>query len=181
MAKSIKENAERNMLWFLGKACSYVQPAINWVKSNPFNIDEVISGIYIGDFASACNYTELKKNNITHIVTAILGVGEMNPNEFKYHIVDIADRSYEDISKHFNACSEFINDAIIKGGKVLIHCQCGVSRSSTLIAAYLIKKRNFSATGAIETIKKSRNFIQPNTGFMQQLISYENSLSKDNS
>lgn len=173
MTKNIKESIEYNILWGIGKIASYVQPRINWIKGHQFKVDEVCAGIYISDFASACDYNELKKNGITHIVTAILGVSEMNPDQFKYFIVDVPDRSYADISKYFDDCSDFIDKAITNGGKVLVHCQCGISRSTTMIMAYLIKKKNFTVSAALEIIKKCRNGVQPNEGFVKQLQEYE--------
>ena len=166
-----KEDLEYYALWVVGKISSYIQPKI--CKFSAYEINEVCTGVYISDFSSACNIDELKKSGITHIVTAIVGVSEMYPQEFKYYMVDVCDRSYSQINKYFDECSDFMDDAVNKNGKVLVHCKCGVSRSTTLIAAYLIKKKNYSADGAIEAIKKSRNCIQANDGFIQQLKNYE--------
>lgn len=170
-----KEDLEYYALWLIGKGLSYAQPLINKIR-NTFEINEVCSGVYISDFSSACNVEELKKVGITHIVTAIPGVCEMYPQEFKYYMVDVCDRSYSQINKYFDECSDFMDDAVNKNGKVLVHCKCGVSRSTTLIAAYLIKKKNYSTNGAIEAIKKSRNCIQANDGFVQQLKDYAQSI-----
>ena len=166
-----KQELEYCALWLLGKVSSYTQPIVSKIN-NTFEINEVCAGVYISDFSSACNVNELKKNGITHIVTAIAGVGEMYPDEFKYFTADVCDRPHSEINKYFDECSEFIDSAITKGGKVLVHCKCGVSRSTTLIAAYLIKKKNYSTNGAIETIKKCRSCIQANDGFLKQLQVY---------
>jgi protein tyrosine phosphatase len=171
-----KEDLEYYALWLIGKVSSYAQPVINKIRNNTFEINEVCSGVYISDFSSACNVDELKKMGITHIVTAIVGVKEMYPQDFKYYTVDVCDRPYSQINKYFDECADFIDDAVNKNGKVLVHCKCGVSRSTTLIAAYLIKKKNYSVDGAIEIIKKSRNCIQANAGFIQQLKNYSDSI-----
>lgn len=167
---------EEYALWGYGKMSSYTQPQIS--KFAKFEINEVCDSVYIGDFSSACNIDELKRIGITHIVTAILGVEPMYPELFTYHMVDISDRSHSVIHQHFDLCSEFIEDCIKAHGKVLVHCRCGVSRSSTLIAAWLIKKKNYTAKSAINLIQNSRAQVKPNEGFFKQLEQYEESLQK---
>jgi dual specificity protein phosphatase 1B len=174
----IPRSVEDNVLWGYGYASRWIQPAMNRIKGNEFDINEVITGVYISDFASACNVEELKKNGITHIVTAISGVGKMYKEDFEYYEVDETDRPHSEIEKYFDECADFIDNAVNDGKKVLIHCKCGVSRSSTLTAAYLIKKKNYSTDGAIDTIKKSRDCIRPNTGFEDKLRNYEKKIKK---
>lgn len=174
----ISKEIQENGLWLYGKASRWTQPIMNKVFNNELDINEVCTGVYISDFASACNVEELKKNGITHIVTAIKGVGKMYPDDFEYYEVDIVDRNYSNISDYFDACSDFIDKAVNDEKKVLIHCKCGVSRSTTLIAAYLIKKKNYSTDGALEMIKKCRKCANPNEGFIQQLRDYESDIKK---
>jgi hypothetical protein len=54
----------------------------------------------------------------------------------------------------------------------LVHCKAGVSRSTLIIAAYLIKSQRLSAEDAIAWIKTRRPHIAPNIGFIQALIEY---------
>src|SRR4051794_23033696 len=53
-------------------------------------------------------------------------------------------------------------------GKVYVHCRMGISRSATLVLAYLIMKRGLSAQEAVRTVRKHREII-PNQGFLKQL------------
>ena len=48
------------------------------------------------------------------------------------------DDDYQDIAKHFDISNEFIKDCLTTGGKVLIHCMVGRSRSVTLFMAFLL-------------------------------------------
>lgn len=173
------EDIEHCVMSVCGNVMSYAQPIINAYMDPKFDIDEVSFGLYIGDFPSACNTEKLKQEGITHIVTAIAGVGEMYPDLFKYYIIDICDRKYSHIQTYFDESSDFIDNAITNGGKVLVHCQKGISRSSTIVAAYLIKKKGQTTDEAIETIKKGRNCIQPNVGFKEQLQNYQNLMTKN--
>ena len=65
---------------------------------------------------------ELQKLNITHIITAIAGVGEMYPTMFKYHTIDICDRTYSNIKPHFDECSDFIDNDFSSSFVCEKHC-----------------------------------------------------------
>ena len=38
-------------------------------------------------------------------------------------------------------------------GKVLVHCQCGISRSTALVAAFLMMRRGMTVQQALGTIR----------------------------
>lgn len=54
-------------------------------------------------------------------------------------------------------------------GKVLVHCHVGVSRSATLVLAYLMLKQHLTLVEAICAVKENRG-VTPNRGFLRQLI-----------
>jgi protein-tyrosine phosphatase len=56
---------------------------------------------------------------------------------------------------------------------VLVHCAGGISRSSTLLIFYTMKKYKKTYAEAYNIVKKKRRIIQPNTGFEAQLKQYE--------
>lgn len=59
------------------------------------------------------------------------------------------------------------------GGKILIHCQAGISRSATICLAYLMSKRQYTLEQAYEYVKARRSVISPNFHFMGQLLNWE--------
>ncbi|KAK6034874.1 dual specificity phosphatase, catalytic domain protein [Cooperia oncophora] len=62
-------------------------------------------------------------------------------------------------------------------GKVLVHCNAGISRAATFVISYLMVYHGMSLELALETVKKARPKVRPNMGFMKQLKSFEESLS----
>lgn len=52
---------------------------------------------------------------------------------------------------------------------VLIHCACGISRSSTIIAAYLMRKLQMERDAVLQFVKSRKDHIHPNLGFYSQL------------
>jgi protein-tyrosine phosphatase len=163
-----------------GKIMSYTQPIINSVWGSYFEISEIVPGVYISDFSSACETEKLKELGITHIITVMAGVPEMYPESFKYYTIDVCDRKYVDLKPWFNPCSEFMDDAIKTNGKVLVHCQRGASRSATIVAAYLISKKGYTCTKAVGLMKERRTCVNPNDGFVQQLTDYEKEFLENN-
>lgn len=52
---------------------------------------------------------------------------------------------------------------------VLVHCSSGISRSSTLVIAYLIRHRDLDLRTAYQLVRESRPVIQPGTTFFDDL------------
>ena len=137
---------------------------------------ELIDGLFIGTVGAAMNYKKLKGIGITHIVCAAMNIKEYFPKHFKYLTVKLLDSETENIKKYFDQTGKFINDALKEKGKVLVHCHAGISRSSTICLAYIIKYKKMSFDKALELVKKKRDKINPNPGFITQLREYQ----KDN-
>ena len=46
--------------------------------------------------------------------------------------------------QHLPAALSFIDDALSSGGRCLVHCQAGMSRSVSIVSAYMMKKGGMS-------------------------------------
>ena len=127
----------------------------------------------MGDIASAYNKRKLKELGITHILCTILGVDPVYPKDFKYKNIYLRDVSSQIIMDYLDECSDFIQEAKESGGKVLVHCMCGISRSASMVIAYLIAKKQMRFEMAMSHVQTRRPIAKPNAGFQQQLINYE--------
>lgn len=85
----------------------------------------------------------------------------------------IADSATSDISSVFPQAIEFIENVRLSGGKVLVHCLAGVSRSPAVCMAYLMYALRLSLDDAHDFLKAKRHLISPNLNFMRQLAEYE--------
>ena len=72
--------------------------------------------------------------------------------------------------QYFDKTYKFITDAKKGGGKVLIHCYKGISRSSTVVIAYVMRSAKFTYKKAFELVKKKHQQTDPDVDFRRQLI-----------
>ena len=81
------------------------------------------------------------------------------PFNIKYKGLKLLDVSQANISIHFTEISDFIDEALQGGGKILVNCQKGVSRSSAAVLAYLMLRHDMTAVEALVEVNiKSVNF-----------------------
>jgi hypothetical protein len=76
------------------------------------------------------------------------------------------------MARHFDRAVRFIGEQLARGN-VLVHCFAGISRSSTLVLAYLIKEENVPLLRGIEMLRARRPIVCPNIGFFRQLKQFE--------
>ena len=72
-----------------------------------------------------------------------------------------------------------MKDAFASGGRVLVHCYAGISRSATIVISYLMREHSMSLSAATEHTRSRRWFINPNIGFRKQLHKFAAELEKD--
>lgn len=159
--------------WAYGKTRGIVQPYIS-TQFNANPIDDY-GRLWLGDVATASNIPKLQEIGITHVVSAILGIGELS-SDFVYCRIPVRDVVWEDLSMYFDSTADFIENALnsSENNKVYVHCIRGISRSATLIASWLIKYRKLSTDDAIALLKSKRDVVDPNPGFIEQLRLFEN-------
>ena len=67
-----------------------------------------------------------------------------------------------------------LDDALsIKTNNVFVHCSGGISRSPTLVLAYMIKKCHMALDDAFTKMRQLRKIVDPNIGFIVQLRDWE--------
>lgn len=137
-------------------------------------VSELRPYLFIGDVKAAGNTRMLKGKGITHIVNMAGATCEnVAGNGFSYLTLTPADCESEDLSCLFVPIAAFIDNARCVGGKVLVHCFRGVSRSCTAAMAYIMLDEGVGFAKALEDLRRVRPVGQPNRGFMNALADLE--------
>ena len=137
-------------------------------------ISQILSYLYLGSQDVAHDLELLKSNNITHILNVSTGVLNLFEEMFIYKTVEALDTPEFPLLEVLDECCEFIQDTFTKEkGVILVHCNAGISRSASVVIAYIIKFYAMTLEEGLNFVKKRRPFVKPNGGFMKQLNLYE--------
>lgn len=150
--------------------------AMKYAQSDP-TPSQLADFLYIGSVGAAMNKTTLKDIGITHILIVADKLTPMFPEEFTYLNIALLDAMDANLLEVLPRAISFINTAREAGGKVLVHCFAGRSRSASVCIAYLMQTSRVSLLEALHFVRQRRGAVMPNTGFMQQLKTFERSLA----
>ncbi|KAJ3640136.1 hypothetical protein Zmor_003452 [Zophobas morio] len=154
--------------------------------SEAHDVNFITTGLYLGDKYTAKDRRFLARTGFTHVLNAAEGIDEyqVNTNQHFYRSANITylgipghDRPSWNISVYFDEAARFIDQAVKSGGKVLVHCVVGISRSATLVIAYLMICKGMNAAEALAYTFKRRR-VYPNHGFLNHLAQLNNVLNK---
>jgi protein-tyrosine phosphatase len=96
--------------------------------------------LYHGDLGHASNLKLLNQLGIRHIIDVCdLQLDKQILENFNVLWINLNDELKADIKKHFDETNQFLYDCKQKNEKVLVNCQMGISRSSSIVLAYLMK------------------------------------------
>ena len=86
------------------------------------DLDMIKPNLYIGCLEAANNVDNLKKLNISHILTLEdYPIEPANQKHFTYKFKKLSDHPHSDILDMFDECIEFIDSAIQNNTGILIH------------------------------------------------------------
>lgn len=150
----------------------------------------------LGNTSDAQNLDRLSENRITHIINCTPDLPFYWEGKHQYLRIDVHDLPSQNIRDHFDPAIEFIgsclfsskvprvvflfssleNAILSKDNNVLVHCSAGISRSPTLVLAYMMKQHHLPLDEAFEKMRKLRQIVDPNVSFICQLREWEKSL-----
>ncbi|OAV98172.1 hypothetical protein PTTG_25831 [Puccinia triticina 1-1 BBBD Race 1] len=90
----------------------------------------------------------------------------------------VADDRMDLIRPHIKRAMAFIEACRVAGGKVLVHCLVGVSRSASIVIAHVMKHCRLDLTSAYLMVRSRRLniLLQPNHLFMWSIKRLQNNL-----
>ncbi|XP_035882509.1 dual specificity protein phosphatase 22 isoform X1 [Phyllostomus discolor] len=144
------------------------------VQKNLFKVraNKCLSQDLIEKETDARDAEQLSKNKVTHILSVHDSARPMLEG-VKYLCIPAADSPSQNLTRHFKESIKFIHECRLRGEGCLVHCLAGVSRSVTLVTAYIMTVTDFGWEDALHTVRAGRSCANPNLGFQRQLQEFE--------
>lgn len=143
-------------------------------KKLDLQVGFITPGLLIASQDVAHDKSSLDNFGITHILNLDSEIENKFEDDFNYKNIAMQDSPDFSLDKVLDDCFEFIDDGR-HYGNVLVHCSgtIGLSRSTTICIAYLMKNEKQKFDEALNNVKEARSFVKPNEGFVKQLKEYE--------
>lgn len=129
---------------------SYYYPA---QKIGPYNL-------WIGSKQDSRNVTAAQRHNIGLVVNCTRDLPFLVPRTTRYRVpVDDTEDEADTMMQHLPRALFLIDQHLRRGDGVLVHCFAGISRSASVVAAYLMYREGVPPAKAMRRIRK----VKPET------------------
>jgi len=133
--------------------------------------------LFLGNMQHATNRESLERFQIKNILNVCdLRLSQSIIDNFNVIHIPMPDEPRTNIKQHFDRTNELLHEIYEKKERCLVHCAAGISRSATIVLAYLMKYHHNTLKEAFYFLIEKRPQIWPNEGFLLQLIRYETEL-----
>eukprot|EP00668_Euglena_longa_P031860 GGOE01041127.1.p1 GENE.GGOE01041127.1~~GGOE01041127.1.p1 ORF type:complete len:431 (-),score=96.46 GGOE01041127.1:580-1812(-) len=146
---------------------------LEWHKVFP---DQILDFLFIGSLRTAQEQRVYDDLQINRVVTCGLGMSITLGEGMDQLLLALADTVDANLSGHLQKGIDYIADAKAKNEKVLVHCFAGLSRSASLVCAYLMRENRWTFEQSLDFVRAARPNVCPNEGFVKQLQSFEKQL-----
>nr|XP_061832458.1 dual specificity protein phosphatase 22-B-like [Nerophis lumbriciformis] len=136
-------------------------------------INKVLPDLYVGNIKDAGDKDLLVQHNITHILS-IHDAAAPVFEDMTYLCISAADHRRQNLIQYFRDSIIFMHKSRVKGEGCLVHCVAGVSRSVTLVVAYIMTVTGHGWVESLAAVRAARPCARPNLGFLRQLEEFEN-------
>jgi atypical dual specificity phosphatase len=146
----------------------------------PPQASEILPRLYLSDMYTATDPITLKRLGITHVVSVVNDPWHRYPPHIRHMRLPIHDLPTSDIGGYFDNCVAWMKRALDKDedARVMVHCMWGMSRSASVVIAYMMATRRTSLSQSLVHVKGKRRVVRPNHGFLDQLKCYEEKLKQ---
>ncbi|XP_063014324.1 protein phosphatase Slingshot homolog 3 [Melospiza melodia melodia] len=176
-SKEVREELERRTGHSLAEHKDFIDNEMLLVLAQMDRPSRVFPHLFLGSEWNAANLEELQQNRVTHILNVAREIDNFFPALFTYMNVRVYDEEAAELLPHWNDTFLFLSRVRAAGGRALVHCRMGLSRSAATVLAYAMKEFGWPLERALRHVRHCRPGVLPNPGFMRQLDFYQGILS----
>lgn len=138
---------------------------------------EIEPGLFLGNCTMAADFESLKSKGISHIINCTTDMTCHHADAFTYLCLPLEDSPGNVLTPYLSRAIAFIKNGLASDGKIFIHCEQGISRSASVMVAYLMNKHRAGGyAGALKTIQLIYPKANPNFWFKKELMDFYISL-----
>jgi serine/threonine/tyrosine-interacting protein len=158
---------------------------INWSLYIFSTMHKIDTNLWLGPATMSQSF--LRDNEITHVFSILppvlkyvsfpyrfseypfAGITVFDWPDHARYVSFVEDDPEADIMTTIIVFIPLIKNIIANGGNVYVHCIAGISRSASVVIAYIMNKYKCSFAFGLKLVASRRECINPNMGFCQQL------------
>lgn len=132
----------------------------------------IIANLYLGPAIVSRDTSFFKAKKICKVLIAAKCLAQ-HFKELEYKQLNLADNPTANIAKYFVESIKFIHESLSADKAILVHCLGGISRSSSIVIAYIMFTLDMPFQKAFDFVKGQHSKANPNSGFVDQLKKFE--------
>lgn len=140
---------------------------------------EVDRGLFLGDTKDASSLQLLEANGISLVVVAAKDHPAFFPERIEYVYYPLVDDETDNVLRFIDEAFDKISQTLKAGGKVFVHCVCGVSRSVAITTGFFMKRGSVGFSEAYALLCSRYRFANMANNFQEQLEVYGTRLGWD--
>lgn len=114
-------------------------------------------------------------DSVLNLTTKTFGYGVADSAALQVVTIPIEDSGHaaDAMLAELGRACDAIERWLAAGRTVLVHCQHGLSRSPSVLIAYLVARRNYTLQDAYDHVSGARRGLRINDGFLRALVTWE--------
>jgi protein-tyrosine phosphatase len=156
----------KNKFWFFDFFTSVprIEPKLPWYRQYGYFYSEsnqIIDNLHLGSSFNAYSLSDLANKKINVVINVTEEIDNFHEYNLvmKYYRFPIKDNNQDDISKILEQTYDLIDEHLVKGEGILVHCYMGASRSASVIIYYLMRKYNWTYNQSLLFVSEKRKLI----------------------
>jgi predicted protein tyrosine phosphatase len=138
--------------------------------------DYIGDGIFLGNVCAAHNVSWLRENRITRVMNMAIEWHNVSTEVETASEFVIDDETAMDEAKtraQIVAAAAQLWKWVVRGERVLVHCNMGISRSTSVVLRYYQNEYGFTYQHWLDFIHSKRPCVRPNALFARILSAYD--------